>query len=149
MRNKLFVALIALLISLIASGQNLPYQINIVVNSSPSEVSFEIAVFGGNKKAIEYEACCAALRAVLFEGINGTPFNKPLLSVGEKTSKELYPEYFNMLYGVRYPDFVYNLTAISKFKKGVNKSTVYRVTVKALSLRKDLEKNRIKKNIGL
>ena len=39
-------------------------------------------------------------------------------------------------------------TAKSKFKRSDNKSTLYEVDVKILLLRKDLEKNQIKRQMG-
>ena len=59
-----------------------------------------------------------------------------------------FPSYFNNLFTSRYPDFIRQCTAKSKFKRSENKSTLYEVEVKILLLRKDLEKNQIKRQIG-
>ena len=69
---------------------------------------------------------------------------------GEKTSAEKYSQYFENLYNVRYSDFIESCEAISAFKRGdKKKGTEYSVVVKVLNLRKDLEKNGIKRKLGL
>ena len=69
---------------------------------------------------------------------------------GEQTVLQKYPSYFENLYNNRYSDFISNYVANSAFKKAdKNKGTEYIVEVKVLNLRKDLEKNDIRKKIGL
>lgn len=69
---------------------------------------------------------------------------------GEATSSEKHPQYMESLYNRRYSDFIASYSATSAFKKGDNKKgTEYIIEVKALNLRKDLEKNGIKKRLGL
>ena len=107
-------------------------------------------VYGKSKKTIDAEAQCAAVRAVLFEGCPKTPYSKALMEDGEVTSSEKYSQYFESLYNGRYTDFIASYGASSAFKKGdKNKGTEYIIEVKALNLRKDLEKNGIKRKLGL
>lgn len=61
-----------------------------------------------------------------------------------------YPGYFDDLYYNRWTDFIKEYKMMTKFKKsGDKKSTIYEVTVKASMLRKDLEKNNIKRKLGI
>ena len=107
-------------------------------------------VYGKSKKTIDTEAQCAAVRTVLFDGCSNTPYSKALMEEGEITTSKKYPQYMESLYTERYLDFVASYSAISAFKKGDNqKGTEYIIEVKALNLRKDLEKNGIKKKLGL
>ena len=118
--------------------------------STSANVRLTLVVYGKSKKTIDAEAQCAALRAVLFNGCPNTPFSKAFIDDGERTSAEKYPQYFENLYNVRYTDFIASCEAISAFKKGdKNKGTEYSIVVKALNLRKDLEKNGIKQKLGL
>lgn len=111
-------------------------------------VRLQINVFCKDKQRIETEAKCAAIRAVLFDGAGVPPYVKPLLNEGEQTMKQTFPSYFDNLFTSRYPDFIRQCAAKSKFKRSENKSTLYEVEVKILLLRKDLEKNQIKRQIG-
>lgn len=118
--------------------------------SSSANVKLRIIVYGKSKKTIDAEAQCAAVRNVLFEGCPNTPYSKALMEDGEITSTEKYPQYFENLYSGRYSDFIAFYESISSFKKGdKKKGTEYIVEVKVLNLRKDLEKNGIKRKLGL
>ena len=108
----------------------------------------EVAYLYDNKRQIFSEAQCAAIRIALFDGVGIPPYTKPLLSDGEQTMNQTHPDYFNNLLYSRYSDFIGSCTAISKFKKSDNKSTLFVVNLKILLLRKDLEKNNIKRQIG-
>lgn len=118
--------------------------------SSSANVKMRLIVYGQSKKTIDIEAQCAAVRNVLFEGCPNTQYSKALLGDGEITSREKYPQYFESLDNGRYSDFIAFYEATSAFKKGdKKKGTEYVVEVKVLSLRKDLEKNGIKRELGL
>ena len=117
---------------------------------SSSNVRLTLIVYGKSKKTIDAEAQCAALKVILFEGCPNTPYSKALMEDGEKTSVQKYPQYFESLYGGRFSDFIASYEAKSAFKKGdKSKGTEYSIVVKALNLRKDLEKNGIKRKLGL
>lgn len=125
----------------------------VVVHSeleSASVVKLQIKIFSTNKKTVDVEAQCAAIRYILFDGVPNTPYQKPMLSDGEKTLTKKYPAYFNTLFSDSYSDFILNYSMLSKFKKaGDDKSTLYEIKVKILQLREDLEKNNIRKQIGI
>ena len=131
-------------------SQTMSYKVLNTEKASSSNVSIELMVYCKSKKTIDDDAQCAALKTVLFEGCPNTQYIKALLEDGEITSRESFPQYFDNLYNTRYADFINSCEATSPFKKGdKNKGTKYKVEVKVLNLRKDLEKNGIKKKIGL
>lgn len=131
-------------------SQTVSFKVLNTEKSSSSNVTVELMVYGKSKKTIDNDAQCAALKTVLFEGCPNTPYAKALMEDGEITSREKYPQYFDNLYSIRYADFISSCEAISAFKKGdKNKGTKYRVDVKVLNLRKDIEKNNIKRKVGL
>lgn len=133
-----------------AFSQQANYKIVTTESSSSSNVKVKLLVYGKSKKTIDAEAQCAALRIVLFDGCPNTTFSKALMEDGEVTSVQKFPQYFESLYGGRYSDFIASYEATSSFKKGDNKKgTEYIVEVKVLGLRKDLEKNGLKRKIGL
>lgn len=118
--------------------------------SSSSNVRLKLVVYANSKKTVDAEAQYAAVRTVLFDGCPNTPYSKALMEDGEVTSVEKYPQYFDRLYGGRYSDFIASYEATSAFKKGdKKKGTEYSIEVKVLNLRKDLEKNGIKRKLGL
>ena len=118
--------------------------------SSSSNVILKLIVYGKSKKNIDIDAQYAAVRTVLFDGCPNTPYSKALMEEGESTSIEKYPQYFEGLYGRRYSDFIASYEATSAFKKGdKKKGTEYTIEVKVLNLRKDLEKNGIKRKLGI
>lgn len=131
-------------------SQTASYRVLDAEMSSSSNVKLTLIVYGKSKKTIDAEAQCAAVRIVLFEGCPNTSYSKAFMEDGEVTSSEKYPQYFESLYKARYTDFIASYRASSAFKKGdKNKGTEYVIEVKALNLRKDLERNRIKRKLGL
>ncbi len=116
---------------------------------SSSVVKLKIKTFCRNKKYVDAEAQCVAIKTVLFNGIPNTQYKKPLLDEGEYTSYDEHPVYFENLFTYRFFDFIQSYRMLSKFRKANDKSTVYEVKVKIIQLRKDLEKNNIRRNIGL
>lgn len=118
--------------------------------SSSSNVRLKLVVYANSKKTVDAEAQYAAVRTVLFDGCPNTPYSKALMEDGEVTSVDKYPQYFDRLYGGRYSDFIASYEATSAFKKGdKKKGTEYSVEVKVLNLRKHLEKNGIKRKLGI
>lgn len=145
---KRIVIALFLLLSQLMLAQTARYKLIDVVSSNATDIQLKIAVYDASKKVIDHEAACAALRLVLFDGVPKTRFGKPLLSEGEVTCMQEFPSYFENLYSTRYADFVKAATMSSKYRKGDGKSTEYIITVRAIQLRKDLEKNNIRKKLG-
>lgn len=148
--KKFILSLSVLIIPMLASAQLGHYQHIETVASTAEDVTFKIKVFCNSKKELSQAAYLAGIRCVMFEGIPNTRFSKALLSDGESTSIESHTAYFENLYGNRYIDFVKDCKMISKFKKsGDGQSTLFEITIHASRLRKDLEKNNIKRRMGI
>lgn len=147
MKKIIFISLFVMSFAK-ATAQTSPYSLVEATKLSSEIVQLQINVFCNNKRQIITEAKCAAIRIALFDGIGIPPYTKPLLSSGEQTMSQTHPDYFNNLLYSRYSDFIDSCTAISKFKKSDNKSTLFVVNLKILLLRKDLEQNNIKRQIG-
>lgn len=117
---------------------------------SPSSVKITLKTYTDKKKNVDFEAKCAAIRIAMFDGIEGTIYNRPLLSQGTMALTE-NASYFDNLFYNRLPDVVRYAKMESDFKKAEKgeKSTLYSVEINYIQLKKDLEKNKIKKNLGL
>ena len=148
MKNLLLIILSIIGMNVCANAQTPK---SILVNAkilSSDIVQLQIKTFCTDKQLVEHEIQCAAIRVVLFDGIDIPPYKKALLAEGEQTMIQSYPSYFNNLFTTRYSDFIKTYSALSKFRKAGNKSTLYEIEVKILQLRRDLEKNNIKLQIG-
>lgn len=147
--KKIFILVILCITQIFCYAQN-NYNVIDVVSATSSKVCFDLKVYGNSKKTINQDAAIAAIKAVMFEGIEGSAFSKPLLPQGERVCMQEHPAYFSNLFNTTYADFVTNCTMKSKFKKaGDDKSTMFEVEVKVIQLRRDLEKNKIKTKIAL
>lgn len=150
MKNPILIICILLLFPILGKAQMVEYRYAETVSEIQGDVTFRLFVFCDSKKMLDSTACLAGVRCVMFNGIPGTKFSKPLLNDGEKTLMSKFPGYFKDLYGTRYADYVKDCVMLSKFKKsGQGKSTLFEITVKAFDLRKDLEKNHIKTTFGI
>lgn len=131
-------------------GQQSSYRVISATSDQPLSVKIHLVVYCKDKKAVTQEAQLSALRIVLFDGCPNTPFTKALLEEGLATSYQKYPSYFDNLYNYRYGDFISNVSLLSDFKKAdKQKGTEFEIIVKVLQLRKDLEKNNIRKKMGI
>lgn len=148
--KKRVLLLLTFLASITVMAQNSDYRVINTETTTNSDVKIRMVVYCKDKKAVDSEAQIAALRVALFDGCPNTQYAKPLLEDGQRTSVQKYSYYFDDLFNYRFPDFISSFNSLSKFKKGdTKKGTEYEITVKALSLRKDLEKNKIKRKFGL
>lgn len=148
--RRLPICIFLICCSFFVSAQSCRYEYVETTAASSSVITFKINVFCTDKKNLDKEASLAAVRCVMFDGIPKTQYAKALVSDGEKTSMQQYPKYYESLYSTRYSDFVPKVNQLSKFKQsGVEKATLFEVTVKASNLRKDLESNNIKIKFGL
>ncbi len=149
MKYRIISIVIASFISMATFAQN-NYKVVDVVSVNSSKVCFDLKIYSKSKKTINQDAALAAVKAVMFEGIDGSAFSKPLLPQGEQVCMQEHPTYFTNLFNITYADFVSNCTMKSKFKKADDdKSTLFEVEVKVIQLRRDLEKNKIKTKIAL
>lgn len=148
MKKILLIILSIIGMNVCANAQSAKYVLVDAEILSSDVVRLQIKTYCTDKRLVEHEVQCAAIRAVLFNGIDVSLYKKALLAEGEQTMIQSYPSYFNNLFATRYSDFIKSYSALSKFKKAGNKSTLYEVEVKILRLRKDLEKNNIKRQLG-
>lgn len=150
MKAKIITILFAVCYSINTFSQNYNYTFIEAKVISPSSVEITLKTFADKKKTVDIEAKCAALRIVMFDGIEGTIYNKPLLNQGTSTIHD-NPSYFEELFNYRLSDFIKSAKMLSGFKKAEKgeKSTIYNVEVNYIQLKKDLEKNKIKKQLGL
>lgn len=131
-------------------AQVVQYRFIETISESQSEVTFKINVFCEDKELLDHSAKLSAIRNVIFYGVDGTRFNKPLLDESESSLVGKHKSYFESLYNTHYVDFIKDCSQTSKFKKsGDGKSTTFQVTVKIFELRRHLEKNRIKTKFGI
>lgn len=117
---------------------------------STADVQITLNVYDSKKKEIEKDAQRSAIRAVLYDGVGNGVYARPLLPDGEQTSFQKNPDYLYNLYENRRTDFIGKFNVDGKFKKADDqKGTKYIIVVHALKLRKDLEKNNLKRKVGL
>ena len=149
-KRLLFVVIVTITYNCSSYSQGINYRLISSEQISPSLVRLSIIVYGKSKKTVDIDAQCSALQVAMFDGCPNTSYSKPLIDDGAKTSYNNHPQFFENLYSDRYSDFIMSCEAISAFKKGdKKKGTEYSIVVKILTLRKDLEKNGIKRKIGL
>lgn len=150
MKRILFVVLCVFAVFCRISAQTASYTLLGAEVKSPSSVLITLKTFGEKKKTVDLEAKCAAIRIIMFDGLDGTIYNKPLLNQGTMALHE-NEEYFDNLFNNRISDVVRSATMKSDFKKAEKgeKSTLFLVDVNYIQLKKDLEKNKIKKQLGI
>ena len=136
--------------ALITHAQNANYVFVEAQVKSPSSVRIILKTYAEKRKNVDLEAKCAAIRIAMFDGIEGTIYNRPILSQGTLALTE-NASYFDNLFNNRLSDVVRYAKMESDFKKAEKgeKSTLYTVEINYIQLKKDLEKNKIKKQLGL
>lgn len=132
------------------SAQNASYYFVNAEVKSPSSVLITLKTMADKKKSVDFEAKCAVLRIAMFDGIPGTIYGKPLLNQGTIALSE-NKEYFDDLFNNRMFDVIRTATMKSDFRKAEKgeKSTLFTVDLNYIQLKKDLEKNNIKKQLGI
>ena len=85
----MYKALLSFVVTILFVGssyaQNARYFVVGSEVESATTVKLQIKTFCQEKDVVDVEAQCAAIRAVLFDGIPNTTFHKALLAEGEKT----------------------------------------------------------------
>ncbi|MCH5308865.1 MAG: hypothetical protein J1E58_03310 [Prevotella sp.] len=150
MRKYLYLSFTLSLFSICIHAQTANYSFVSAEIKSPSSVQVTLKTFADKRKSADMEAKCAALRIIMFDGIKGTIYNRPLLNQGTIALHE-NSEYFDNLFNNRLSDVIRMATMKSDFKKAEKgeKSTLYTIDVNYIQLKKDLEKNKIKTQLGL
>ena len=91
--RRILITLALAFFALVGKAQVVPYQLAEKVSESQSEVTFKVYVFCDAKKQLDQAAFLAGIRCVMFDGIPGTKFSKPLLNEGERTLIDQHPAY--------------------------------------------------------
>mgnify|MGYP001299900538 CR=1 FL=1 len=146
---KILLSIVTLMLCLGAKAQS-SYLLVDAQSIASAHVRLKVKTYCNKRKLVDYEAICAAARIVLFQGVPNTQYKKALLPDGEQTSYQQHPKYFNDFFNSRISDFISSCVRLSEFKKAdKNKATLYEIEVNILQLRKDLEKNKVKRKLGL
>lgn len=150
MKKELTILIFFFLIWLKGYSQSESYVFVSAEVKSPSSVLITLKTFASKKKTVEFEAKCAALRIAMFDGISGTIYKKPLLFQGTLALSD-NPGYFDDLYNNRLSDVIRSSLMKSDFKKAEEgeKSTLFTIDLNYIQLKKDLETNKIKKQLGI
>ena len=126
------------------------YSVENVEYLSTSDVQVSMIVYNSKKKEVENDAKCSAIRMFLYDGVGHGVFSRALLPDGEQTSFQNNWNYLHNLYENRLTDFISECTMKSAFRKAdKQKGTRFVIIVHANKLRRDLEKNNMKRQMGL
>lgn len=158
MRNKI-IAMLMMAGALLGAKAQVPvYEMVNGEVTSPKEVSLSLVSYSKEKKFAFDDAKWAALYLLMFDGVPGTVYARPLLPQGNGILSER-PSYFENLRLYQMDKMVKRCTMESKFgkaerkaerkSKGRDKATLFTVVVDYMQLRKELEKNNIKKQLGI
>lgn len=144
------IILFAILILGIVSTADAQYQTNIL-SSTNTTVKLRCTGYAKNKKKALAEAELAAIKAVLFHGIDNTQSQTALIPITEQEAMKQHKKYFSDLYSGGYRDFISSSEIVKPFSKDINKrkNIVIDITVKVRVLREDLEKNGVIRRFGL
>lgn len=150
MNKVLLFTFMMILSSLKVFSQNSSYVYVEGKVKSPTSVTITLKTFATKKKEVDKEAKCAALKIIMFDGVEGTIYNRPLLRQGISALHD-DEGFFNILFNERLSDYIKQAKMLSNFKKAEKdeKSTLYSVEVNYIQLKKDLENNKISKQLGI
>lgn len=146
MKRLSFLIMILLGVYCCASAQ---YQVN-YISSTNTSITVRSVGYAKNKKLALIDAELAALRAVLFQGIDEAPNKTALIPGTEEKEMKQHKDYWDSFYYGRYREFISNSEIVQPFAKDINKrkNIVIDVTIKIRALREDLEKNGIIRKFG-
>lgn len=118
----------------------------VIVNAdtkNPSALKIAVKTFAQKANKAEHEAACAALNALLFDGLSDSRLDTPLMSLNAKREQSAY---LNALYTNRIFDFVKSIIRRSDFHKASEgeKSTLYDIVIDYNLLKNDVGKQWIK-----
>lgn len=143
--KKIILSLASLLICVLTTlGQNANYVFISADVKSPSSVTIMLKTYAQKKKEVDKEAKIAALKIIMFDGLESTIYNDPLLKQGP-TAMDENPTYFLDLFTNKLPYYVKLTRMLTEFNKAEQgeKSTLYSVEVNYIQLKKDLERSKI------
>lgn len=122
-----------------------------LVASTRTEVTLRVTLHDIKKKNLIPLATKEAIDRLLFRGIEGTAFNKPLCGYEESSVIAAHKDYFKNLYESRAASFVNVVVSPVSGQKDSSgrKAYIADVKINAKALREDLEAQKIIRKFGL
>lgn len=148
MKRFMLLSLSVMLFVLGAFAQDASYKfISAEVNSAKSVIIL-LKTYSTNKKLVEKEAQYAALKIAMFDGVDATIYNKPIIAQGVSALDE-HRIFFYDLFDNKLPYYIKSTKMMSGFKKAESgeKSTLYSVEINYIQLKKDLERRKISRQL--
>lgn len=120
-------------------------------SSTQTTVTFRVEGFAKNAKKAVIDAETKAVQTVLYSGVPGTAFSRPLIEGGKAEAEKRHEDFFKQFYKSDYKDFVEAGETVKTFSKDKEKRKVMTldVTVRVAALRNYLENNKIIRKFGL
>lgn len=144
--------LLIILIALVSlcCNTNAQYQVNLI-SSTNNSITVRSVGYAKNKKEALAAAEVAAVKAVLFQGIDDAPNKTALISTTEETARKQHKDFFKDFFDGKYRDFISSSEIVQPFSKDINKrkNIVADITIKVRALRENLEKNGVIRKFGL
>lgn len=118
---------------------------------SPQEqtATLVINIYTNKKKELDASASFAALKIIMFDGLPETIYSKPLIREPYEDFYFKYKNYLDNLYSTYSQNFITQLEQLTEYKKGPNKSTTMKITVKVHELKRDLVNKHILKTLSI
>ncbi len=146
MVNRILIIILGIIL-----GCGINHSTSVVTQSNSSEVTLRVSLYGIKKKNFIDQTTVEALKRVLFRGVEGTKFNRPLVGQDEDRLLKEHSDYFNTLFSKRASSFVNMFVpqVVGKKDDTGKKIWIADVTVNVKALREDLEKHGIIRKFGL
>lgn len=141
-----------LILVLILSILEAKAQYNSKVMASDREtVTFRVTGYGKNVKLATEDAELSAVKMLCFVGANGTQFRLPLVSMGQAKAENENSDFFNILYGGKYRNYIESSSVVIPFGKDAakRKCITLDVCVRATQLRTHIEQSGVIRKFGL
>lgn len=126
-------------------------QQTVVLSADDNLVTVRVTLYDIKKKEFQKATTDEALRTVLFRGLPGTSFSRPLVGYDENTIINENRVYFDELFSGRTMTFTHGFIPQIAGKKDATgkKAWTADITVNMKALRGDLEHNKIIRKFGL
>ncbi|MFT5386566.1 MAG: hypothetical protein ACI8VT_004485 [Saprospiraceae bacterium] len=123
------------------------------VGNQNKSITLTSTGFGKNKKDAIFNAEKNAFDVLLFKGVPGSPYEKPIVTTPESTTKSKNANFFKGFYDeYGYKGFVTNSRIISPGSKDKQTNKIMagvEITINVPSLRRNLEQQGITQKFGL
>lgn len=138
--------ILLLLVSFTAFSQNSVS----FISETKDEITVRILVYARNEKNAVIEAKLYAINSLLFRGISGSSYSRPIIGTDEERIVNEHLDYFDSFYNSRYLSFITSAIPKSKLVKDETKRKcmVFDVSIKKLTLKRDLEDSGVIRKFG-